>query len=705
MTAAVGGAALAAGLAACLVAAAWWGQLAAGLQRDRSVPGRVAELAPTATIAALGAAAIAAGAMEWALLTHDFSIRYVAENGSRELPTYYTAISLWAALAGSLLLWLLLLTAVTVAVARSARGQMSALHACALAVLNFVGAFFFGLALFAGHTFQTVTPVPTDGPGPNPLLQDHPLMGVHPPLLYLGYVSLTVPFAYAIAALVTGQTGPVWVAAVRRWTLTGWTGLTVAVIMGGWWSYEVLGWGGYWAWDPVENAAVVPWFVATALLHTMLVQARRATLRVWNLTLALATYLLVLIGTFLTRSGVIQSVHSFTQSAVGPALLGFILVALVVSGGLLVWRSDRLGVDQPLGPRLSRESVFLVNNLLLAALALTVLIGTVFPLLAEAIGGQRLSVGAPYFDRITVPIILAILVLMGIGPLVPWGRADARSVGRRLLAPAAVAAATAGVLGLAGVRGLAPLAAFTAAAFVATAIGWQYAGSVRVVRRRQQLSTPAGALWVLGRRRRFYGGMVVHLGVVLAAVAVAASSAYTTASQQTLHVGQSITVGDYRATLVGIDRHRDARRMWVEARLALTHDGQPVGTYAPALSFYPNSTQAIGTPSVRTTLAADAYLTLEQTDDSRTWAVIDLSVHPLVVWLWFSAVVMAAGALVAGWPERRKRPAADAPAPGIHAPASSSRSEAPRSEAPRSEPPQSEAAAPEAPEPTYVEAP
>ena len=655
MTALVGRAALAAGLLATVIAATWWTQLALRLQRGGPAPTRLAELAPATTKAAFAAAAAAAGAMEWALLTHDFSIRYVAENGSRAVPTYYTAISLWAALAGSLLLWLLVLTGVTVAVTRSTRRQVTALHGWALAVLNTVGGFFFGLALFAGHAFDTVSPVPADGPGPNPLLQDHPLMGVHPPLLYLGYVTLTVPFAYAIAALITGQTGQLWVAAVRRWTLTGWAALTVAVIMGGWWSYAVLGWGGYWAWDPVENAAVMPWFVATALMHTMMVQARRATLRVWNLSLALGSYLLVLVGTFLTRSGVIASVHSFTQSAVGPVLLGFILVLLVVSGGLLVWRSDRLGVDEPLGARLSRESVFLFNNLLLVALAFTVLIGTVFPLLAEAVTGARLSVGAPYFDRITVPLILAVLVLMGIGPLVPWGRADLRTVGRRLTGPALVALAAGGLSGLAGVRGLRPLAVFTAAVFVVTALAVQYVGSVRLVHRRQQLRPHAAAGRVLARRRRFYGGMLVHLGVVLAAVAVAASSSSTHAAQATLHVGQTVTVGDYTATLVGIDRHRDARRMWVSARLRLSHDGRPVGVYTPALSVYPNSTAAIGTPSVRTTLRADAYLTLNQTDDARTWAVINLSVHPLVVWLWISAVVMAAGALVAGWPEPRRR--------------------------------------------------
>ena len=654
MTALIGRGLLFAGMIAAVAAGIWWGQLATRLHRRTAAPGGLAAMAPAATRAAMAAALAAAATMEWALLTHDFAIRYVAENGSRALPTYYTAISLWAALAGSLLLWLVLLTAVTVAVGRSVRHRLSPLHAVAMSVLNTVAVFFFGLVLFAGHAFDTVSPIPTDGPGPNPLLQDHPLMGVHPPLLYLGYVTLTVPFAYAIAALVTGQTGAVWVAAVRRWTLTGWTALTVAIIMGGWWSYEVLGWGGYWAWDPVENAAVVPWFVATALLHTMLVQERRATLRVWNLSLALASYLLVLVGTFLTRSGVIQSVHSFTQSAIGPVLLGFILVVLLISGALLVWRSDRLGVDTPLGSQLSRESVFLVNNLLFVALAFTVLIGTVFPLLAEALTGQRLSVGAPYFDRITVPLILAILLLMGVGPLVPWGYASPRALARRLTLPAVLALTVAGTLGLGGLRGLRALAAFTVAVFAATAIAGQYAASVRLVHRRQQLAVPAAARRVLTRRRRFYGGMLVHLGVVLAAVAVTASSSFTHATQRTLHVGQSVSVDGYTARLVGIDRHRDARRMWVSARLALSHDGHPVGVYAPALNFYPNSTDAIGTPSVHTTALSDAYLTLSQTDDSRQWAVVNLSVHPLVVWLWISAMVMAVGAAVAGWPQRRR---------------------------------------------------
>jgi cytochrome c-type biogenesis protein CcmF len=655
LTAELGQAVVAAGLLATICAALWWTKLALDLQRGRGAPRRLVELAVTGTLAAFGAAVAAASAMEWALLTHDFSVRYVAENGSRDTPTFYTVVSLWAALGGSLILWLLILGAVTVAVTRRALRNLIALNAWAVAVLNIAGIFFFGLVLFTGHAFDTTSPVPTDGPGPNPLLQNHPLMAVHPPLLYLGYIALTVPFAYAVAALITGQTGPVWVAAVRCWTLTAWTALMMAIILGGWWSYEVLGWGGYWSWDPVENVAIVPWFVATALLHTTLVQSRKGTLRLWNISLALAAYLLVLVGTFLTRSEVIESVHSFTRSDVGPVLLAFIVTVLLISGSLLVWRSERLGNDQPLGGGLSRQTMFLLNNLLLVGLALTVLFGTVFPLLAEALAGARFSVGAPYFNRITVPLILAILVMMGVGPLMPWGRTDARTVVHRLAMPVAVAAATSGLLGLAGVRGLRPLAAFGAAAFVAAAIAAQYAGSVRIVCRRRRLNPFRAAALVLIRSRRFHGGMLVHLGVAVAATAIAASGSYTESSHRTLRVGQSIRVGPYTATLAAIETHEEPRRKQVLARMRLSRGRHVLGTYAPALSMYPNSAALVGTPAVRTTLRDDAYLTMQQVDDARRWAMIGLSVRPLVVWLWISAVVMVGGALIAGWPGRRPR--------------------------------------------------
>ncbi|RBY82383.1 heme lyase CcmF/NrfE family subunit [Geodermatophilus sp. TF02-6] len=629
----------------------------------RSGPGgRAAGWARTGTKGALFGAALAVAVMVDALVQHDFAVRYVAENGGRAVPTYYTVISLWAALEGSLLLWLLVLTGITVLAMVRVHPRAGELHPWAMSVLSLLGAFFSGLALFAGNAFDRVSPVPADGPGPNPLLQDHPLMGVHPPLLYLGYVGMAVPFAYAVAALVTGRTGPAWVAVVRSWTLTAWTCLTAGVVMGGWWAYEVLGWGGYWSWDPVENASVLPWFTATALLHSVMVQRRRATLRLWNLTLAIATFVLVLFGTFLTRSGVVESVHAFTRSAIGPVLLGFLLAVVLAAGALFLWRSDRLGDDEPLLATVSRETSFLANNLLLAGLAFTILLGTTFPLLVEAVTGDRLSVGAPYFDRMTVPLALLVVLLMGVGPLLPWGRAQGHRLGRRLLPSALAGLGTVGVLGLTGLRGIPALLTFGLAVFVAGATLTR--GVLDVRRTRTLLPGDLGA--AVGRtlvaQRRAYGGLLVHLGFVLAAVAVAASSTYSSSATQQLAVGDTVRVGDWTATLQEVHRSADDRRMSVSADLLLREDGQDVGVYAPRLSMYPNATQAVGTPSVRTTPTEDAYLVLTEVDPDAGTATIRLVVDPLVLWLWLSVPVVVAGAVVAGWP--RRRPAsADRPVP------------------------------------------
>lgn len=672
MIAAVGTGALLAGTAAAAVAAYGWVQVARPepdeTERERR---RTRRWALWATWGMLAAAVVAAAALEYALVGHDFSVRYVAENGNRAVPLYYTVISLWGALEGSLLLWLLVLCGYTVALGWRTPPRIARLQPWALAVMCAVATFFFWLAAFAGNAFETVSPAPADGPGPNPLLQDHPLMGVHPPLLYLGFVGLTVPFAYAVAALFTGRTGGAWVAATRRWTLFSWAFLTVGIVMGGWWSYEVLGWGGYWAWDPVENASIVPWFLATALLHSMMAQARRASLRVWNLTLAMATFVAVLVGTFLTRSGVIASVHSFTQSPIGPALLSFTVGVLVFAGVLLVLRRDRLGPDDGLGGGLSRESVFLGNNLLLVALAITVLAGTTFPLLAEAAGGDRISVGAPYYNRMAVPLALAVLLLMGIGPLLPWAHAGLRVLARRLAVPALAGLASVGALGVAGLRGIGALVTFGLAGFVLATIAARVAQSGTTVRRSGHTGRLRPFAAALARHRRLHGGLLVHAAVVMIAVAIAASQTYTTQDRQRLEVGESITVAGYTARLDSLQRHTSDRRNWVEATLTLLRDGTPLGTHSPQLSIYPYSNQAVGTPSVRTSLTEDVYLVLAQADEQGGSAVIDLSVHPLVTWLWIAAAVMAAGALLAGWPRRRRRPAASNPqlAPPLAVPA------------------------------------
>jgi len=650
----LGTAALSLGFVTSLAATGWW-----------VLSVRRPELAPRAkrlTVVMAVGAAMACAVLVWALVTHDFSVRYVADNGARAVPLYYTVISLWAALEGSLLLWLLVLAGYAVLVMRRVHPRAAALHPWVMAVICGSAVFFFGLALFAGNAFGVVSPVPADGPGPNPLLQDHPLMGVHPPLLYLGYIGLTVPFAYAVAALITGQTGRGWLVVTRRWTLTAWTFLTAGIMLGAWWSYEVLGWGGYWAWDPVENASILPWFTATALLHSVMVQERRATLRVWNLSLAAATYLLVILGTFLTRSGVVASVHAFSQSAIGPALLGFFAVVLVGVVALLIWRSDRLGPVDRLDAGVSREAVFLGNNVILVGLAVTVLIGTVFPLLVEAVNGERVSVGAPYFDRMAIPLALAMLVLMGVGPLVPWGLADPRALARRLAVPSALGLLTIAALGLSGLNGVAPLLTIGVGVFVLGTIvdrvvtGWQ-------ATRMTTGQGPLPALWTtLARRRRLYGGLLTHAGVVLAAVAIAASSSYSIDGQQTLAIGESFTVGDHTATLEGITPQRTERKMTISIQVAIADGDRELGVYEPAMSFYPAAVQAIGTPSVRTGLAEDAYLLLSSVNDDRTEATVRLIISPLVLWLWVSAGVMVTGAAVAAWPDRR-RPRNAVPAP------------------------------------------
>lgn len=643
----LGPAGLTTGLLFSTTAVLWWVLSARGSAKA----GRQARVATQ--VAALGAF-VAVVAMVNALVQDDFAVQYVADNGGRAVPLYYKVISLWAALEGSLLLWLLVLTGMTVLAAFRVHPRAGDLHPWAMAVLSLLSAFFFAVALFAGNAFDKVSPVPADGPGPNPLLQDHPLMGVHPPLLYLGYIGMAIPFAYAVAALITGRTGPAWVAVVRTWTLVAWTSLTAGVVMGGWWAYEVLGWGGYWGWDPVENVSVLPWFTATALLHSIMVQKRRATLRLWNLTLAVATFLLVLFGTFLTRSGVIQSVHAFSQSTIGPVLLGFMLFVLLAVGALLVWRSDRLRDDDALLATASRETAFLVNNLLLAGLAFTILLGTVFPLLLEAATGDRISVGAPYFTRMTVPLSLLLIVLMGVGPLLPWGRAQGAELGRRLVPAAVVGLLTLGLLGLSGLTGVTALLTFALAAFVLTANVTRVALDTTALRELRPGGAVRSTVRTLGVHRRTYGGLLVHVGFVLAAVAIAASSTYDVSSTRRLTVGETVTAGGWTATLEAVRNVRSERRDSVVADLRLRRDGRDVGVYQPALSTYPQLQQAVGTPSVRTTLTEDAYLVLTEIDAAQRVATVRLAVNPMVLWLWLSVGVMVLGSVIAAWPRRRR---------------------------------------------------
>ena len=597
----------------------------------------------------LAGAVVAVVAMERALITRDFTIRYVAENGSSRTPALYNVATLWAALEGSILLWALVLSGYTVAVARRFRARLAdPIVGWALLVMLAVVVFFFGLMVGPANPFEGFDPGPGfDGPGPNPLLQNHPLMAFHPPMLYLGYVGFTVPFAFAIAGLVTGRVGEGWLAQTRRWTLFAWGFLTVGIVLGAWWSYEVLGWGGYWGWDPVENASLLPWLTGTAYLHSVMVQERRGMLRVWNLSLLCATFALTILGTFLTRSGVLESVHAFTESSIGPAFLGFFGLVVAVAVGLIGWRGDRLRAPGRIDSPISREGAFLANNLLFAAFAFVVLLGTVFPLIVEAINDDRISVGVPYFERMAMPIGLTLLFLMAIAPVLPWRKASGELLRHRLEWPAWLGTLSVAVAVVLGSRGAVPLIAFGLGGFAAGAALRQLV----LATRRQGWRGLAG---------RANGGMVVHLGVVLVAVALAASQSYAHEGEFRLAPGESASVAGHTVTFEGTEVVEHDEKTETLARVRVDGDG----VYEPSLSEFRFGNQTIGTPSVRTSPVDDVYLSLlALPDDGEDEVLLRVIVQPLVLWLWVGGAVMAAGTVLAAFPGRRRRPTEPVSAP------------------------------------------
>ena len=601
-------------------------------------------------------ASVAVGLMEYALLTHDFSVSYVAEVGSRSTPVWVTIVSLWSSLSGSILLWSFILAMYTAAFAWWTRKRHADYTPWALGITLAVGVFFCFLVAGVANPFEASSPVPTDGPGPNPLLQNHVLMIIHPPMLYLGYVGMSVPFGMAVAALLAGRLDADWTRALRRWMLIPWGSLTIGIILGGWWSYEVLGWGGYWAWDPVENASLLPWLTATAFLHSAMVMERRDHLKGWTIVLVLATFLLTILGTFMTRSGVFNSVHSFTQSPIGPVFLGFLGVCLVGSVLLLAARVDKLTppAEGMAGP-ISREISFLANNLLFAALTFTVLLGTIYPLLNEVVTDTQISVGEPYFNRMAAPIGVAIVFLMGIGPALPWGRAEPGAVGARLAIPAVIGVIVAGACAAVGMRGFWPLLSFGAAAFAAAVHGREVWEAARIRGAKTGEALPVALVRVIDRARRRFGGYIVHLGVLIIAVSVAASMAYTERRHVSLTKGEATEIHGYTLVFVGTERVTEPHRVSSIARFSVSKDGRDLGLLEPRMNTYLRMGSPIGTPAVHSGLREDLYLSLIQVDDSAETASLDVIVEPLIWWIWFGGGVMVLGTMVAAWPTRRRR--------------------------------------------------
>jgi cytochrome c-type biogenesis protein CcmF len=588
---------------------------------------------------------VAAAVLLRALLRHDFSLAYVAEYSSTTLPVQYTIAALWGGQQGSLLFWSLILTTMSTLVHLQNRERNAALMPYVTATLMTTAVFFLGMLVFVTDPFTRLAVPAREGADLNPLLQNYWMM-IHPPSLYLGYVACAVPFAFAIAALVSGRLGDVWIRTTRRWTLFAWFFLTVGNLLGARWAYEVLGWGGYWAWDPVENAAFMPWLACTAFLHSVMIQEKRNMLKMWNMVLVLLTFSLTIFGTFLTRSGVVSSVHSFTQSGLGPFFMGFLATVITVSVALLVIRRPLLRSANEIDSFLSREAAFLFNNLLLVGLAFATFWGTVFPVISEAVRGIKITVGPPFFNKVNAPLGLALLFMTGVGPVIAWRRASARNLRRSFVVPLGVGFAAGVVLFAAGVRHYYAVVCFSLAAFVMTTIVLEF---YRGTRARQALmgEPPATALaHLVNKNRRRYGGYVIHVGVVMAFVGIAASAAFRIEEQRTMRAGDSVEVGGYTLTYQGMRSDETPHVASMLAEVDVARGGRHIATMFPEKRFYKRQQQPTTEVALRTTWREDLYLVLGSYDDASGLMTLQIFVNPLVVWIWLGGIVMVLGTVI-----------------------------------------------------------
>ncbi len=607
---------------------------------------------------AFAGSAIAANLlMVRSLLVHDFSVSYVAEVGSRATPVYFTIVSLWASLDGSILFWSGVLAVYVAAWVASVGDQWRAWAAWSLAVLLAIAVFFAFITASIANPFEAMVPVPPDGPGPNPLLQNHWLMAIHPPTLYLGYVGMAVPYAMMAGALLAGRLDSGWMGPIRTWMMIPWTFLTVGIVLGGWWSYEVLGWGGAWAWDPVENASFHPWLTGTAFLHSLMLLQRRGTARDWTLVLGLSTFLLTLVGTFMTRSGVFNSVHSFTQSDIGPVFLVFIGIVLTASVILLATRShvlDAWDAEPAMPPApVSRETMILLQNALFTVFTFTVLLGTLYPLVTEALEDRRVSVGEPYFDRWALPIGLGIVFLMGVGPALPWGRARPEALRDRLGIPGTAAVLTTVACLAFGIDKPITLLTLALCGFASVANIRELTTPILARRRAHGTGWIASAVAVVQRGRRRTGSVIAHLGVVAAVIALAMSKAYRIEEDVHLQRGESMSfVGFDLRFISGEERPQAHRTSWV-ATFDATRNGETI-RLEPKSNLYPRQREPVFTPAVHPMFTGDLYLSLIELPADRESVVLRAIWMPAMWLLWICAPIIALGALIAAWPERRR---------------------------------------------------
>ncbi|HEY7636632.1 MAG TPA: heme lyase CcmF/NrfE family subunit [Gemmatimonadales bacterium] len=592
------------------------------------------------------------------LIAHDFNIEYVWAYTSSNLPPYYIFSAFWAGQKGSLLFWAVVLSLFASAAQLLTSRRYAGLMPYVAGVTSAVVSFFVSVMLFAANPFTRLGFTPAEGRGLNPQLQNVGMV-IHPPMLYLGYISITIPFAFAVAALLSRRLDTGWIHAIRRWTLLSWLFLSIGITLGMWWAYVELGWGGYWAWDPVENASLLPWLTMTAFLHSVMIQEKRGMLKRWNLALIVGSWLLSIFGTFITRSGVIASVHSFTQSNVGYFFLAFLVIAALFAFTLLYTRWPVLQAEVQLESMLSREAAFLFNNLLLVGIAFSVLWGTLFPILSEAVRGTKITVGPPFFNQVNVPLGLLLLGLTGIGPLIAWRKASPANLRRQFIMPLASGGATLVLLLGAGIHDFYATMALALAGFVAGTIVQEFYRGVRARRRMHGESIPLAFSRLIARNRRRYGGYLVHTGILIYFVAFA-GMAFRRQMEATLRPGESVELVSpfghvYKFTHMGISQYEALNRVVSAATVEVMRDGKPAGVMTSEKrqhvdSFKRPTFEPSTEVGIRSGLQEDLYIVFAGAVQGTEEAVYRFNLNPLVWWVWFGGFVLALGGVVTMWP-------------------------------------------------------
>lgn len=626
------------------------GSIAWGLRSGLSGPLRSGR---RAVWAVCGLALFATILLERALLARDMSYRYVAEHTSKDLPLHYAFTSLWAGQEGSLLLWLLILSAYGSAFLFAYRKRLDPFYDAVAMVVASVMVFFTGLLSFVCSPFRILATPPPDGMGLNPLLQD-PGMMIHPPILYTGYVGFIIPFGFAIAVLLLNRSGTRWIEEVRRWTLFCWGFLGVGILLGARWAYIELGWGGYWGWDPVENASLMPWLVGTAFLHSVMIEQRRGMLKTWNIVLIVLTFELSIFGTFLTRSGVLTSVHSFAESNIGPWFLGFILLSATIATALILYRKALLESENRMEAIVSREGSFLFNNVLFVALTFATFLGTTFPVLSEAVTGTKISVSAPFFNRVNVPIALALLLLTGAGPVLSWKRATASVLKRNFILPTFMGVLATAIAIPFGASGVYPLICIFGAAFVTTTIVMEFARGIQARRDIETGAFPAQMAHLVQKNRRRYGGYIIHGGMVVLFVGVLGSSVFQKEAHGPLKNGQALTVGPYTLTLRGVTEQQKQNASLTTAILDVSRGGKFVGTEHASKALYSKSQQPMTEVALHSTPSEDLYMILGGVNEDGS-ASIQAYINPLVSYVWVGGLIMVLGIFIAASDRMRLR--------------------------------------------------